>query len=158
MHNACDKSTGKTLRISHAMMQHRTTESKFFLAQAAAWPATHQVALVEQQQQVLVARILLNVLLQVPAARAHRVAGVQDLRQQDQRLWSQVCCSGGAVRLCSRYHAKMQSTLLGRWYTRAIARGTAGALRHFAFCNQLQQDHPANNAAQRYAGNDNAPG
>ena len=40
---------------------------------------THQIALVEQQKHVLVACILLQVLLQVPAARALRVPGIQHL-------------------------------------------------------------------------------
>jgi len=48
---------------------------------------THQVAFVEEQQHVLVARVLAQVLLQVPAARALRVPGIQHLRPQDHILF-----------------------------------------------------------------------
>jgi hypothetical protein len=54
---------------------------------ALGHPRGHQVALVEQQQQVLVARVAFQVLLQVAAARAGGVARIQHLQeaQQSQR-------------------------------------------------------------------------
>ncbi len=42
-------------------------------------PVTHQVTLVDKQQHVLMARVLLDVLLQVAAARAQRIPCIQHL-------------------------------------------------------------------------------
>ena len=47
-----------------------------------AGAATYQIALVDEQQHVFVSGILLDMLLQVPAACAQRVSSIQDLQHQ----------------------------------------------------------------------------
>jgi hypothetical protein len=64
-----------TCRLAHKHAQPPTAPN-------AVQRSTHQVALVEQQQQVLVPRVLLEVLLQVAAPRAQGVTRVQYLAQQ----------------------------------------------------------------------------
>ncbi len=63
-----------------------------------ACTCTHQVAFVEEQQHVLVARVLTQVLLQVPAARPLRVPGIQHLRSRDRNCLGMLQSNG----LCKR--------------------------------------------------------
>lgn len=78
---------------------------------------THQVALVEQQQQVLVAQVLADVLLQEEAAGAHRVASVKhlltgDMGEQQQSVVSKHDRSGatGAFTQCDEVLGGLRST------------------------------------------------
>ena len=73
-----------------------------------AWSA-HQVAFVEQQQQVLVPRILPQMLLQVAAPRALRVPRVQYLPTQ-QIECSAECMSLPGSATCIRYSNDNQTT------------------------------------------------